>query len=816
VARCLLEFRVDERDSWLLKAALVYGAGMANNWAMTGFFPIFLVSLVWLKGVAFFDVRFLGRMFLLGLAGALFYLLLPLVNSLSRTFEFSFWQTLKFELTMQKSYLAGLVYNKYALFKSDRPFWVLALPSLLPALAVAIRWPSYFGDSSRLGSALATWIFHGFYAVLLGLCTWVAWDPQFSPRNYHDGLLSSGILMLPLYYLGALCAGYFSGYFLLVFGTKPQSRSRQSYTRWKLLNLAVTCLIWLLPLVAAGMLLYRNLPCIRLTNGPMLRQYASLTQQGLPPKGVLLSDDPHRLLLMESALTQNGSSKNYLYVSTSWLTWPDYHRVLKRRYPQTWPSDPPKERKPFDAGSLIQILAQLARSNQVYYLHPSFGYYFEVFYPEPHGLAYKLAFYPTNSVMPPPPPQAVVLENQAFWTQADEATLNRLVAAVAPPPPQWKPGPMDRLMTRIHLKKEINRDALALAPLYSRALDFWSVELQRMGLLSEAAAHLKRALELNPDNRVAQANLEANFKLQAGERIPSLDARTIEEQFGKYRSWEQMMNDNGPFDEPNFCYPQGLLFARGRLYRQAAQQFARVKALAPDNLPARLFLAQLFILGRMPDEALKVVNEIRNQPDMLTATNQPDVLAVEVAAHLTRKDVPSAEAVVQLALGKDPNNRRLLATAAQTYMNFGCYSNALFIIDRQLKLNPEDPNALVNQGLAFLRISAFDKAVEPLTRVLTSETNNFSQLHYSALLDRAIAYLRSDKLDAAQEDYETLQKAFPAAYQLYYGLGEVAYRKKDTNAAVLNYQLYLANAPTNTPEASFVSKRVKDLTPSRP
>jgi len=39
VIRNLLEFRLDGRESWLLKASLVYGAGMTNNWAMIGFFP---------------------------------------------------------------------------------------------------------------------------------------------------------------------------------------------------------------------------------------------------------------------------------------------------------------------------------------------------------------------------------------------------------------------------------------------------------------------------------------------------------------------------------------------------------------------------------------------------------------------------------------------------------------------------------------------------------------------------------------------------------------------------------------------------------
>jgi tetratricopeptide (TPR) repeat protein len=88
--------------------------------------------------------------------------------------------------------------------------------------------------------------------------------------------------------------------------------------------------------------------------------------------------------------------------------------------------------------------------------------------------------------------------------------------------------------------------------------------------------------------------------------------------------------------------------------------------------------------------------------------------------------------------------------------------------------------------------------------------------NYSALLNRAICYLRADKLDAAQQDYEVLQKAFPTAFQIYYGLAEIAWRSKDTNAALHNYELYLANAPTNTTEAKQVSERLKELTPGSP
>ncbi len=40
----LLEYRLDERHGRLLLAALVYGAGITENWAMVGFFPVFIVG----------------------------------------------------------------------------------------------------------------------------------------------------------------------------------------------------------------------------------------------------------------------------------------------------------------------------------------------------------------------------------------------------------------------------------------------------------------------------------------------------------------------------------------------------------------------------------------------------------------------------------------------------------------------------------------------------------------------------------------------------------------------------------------------------
>jgi tetratricopeptide (TPR) repeat protein len=251
------------------------------------------------------------------------------------------------------------------------------------------------------------------------------------------------------------------------------------------------------------------------------------------------------------------------------------------------------------------------------------------------------------------------------------------------------------------------------------------------------------------------------------------------------------------------------VFVSNNLYRQAAMQFERVIALAPADLLARIWLAQLCVISRLPDKALDLVEEIRAQPNLRGAasTNRTQLLFVEAAAHLAKSDVKGAEATVRATMRQYPGDENLLATASQVYIRYGCYSNALIMMDQQLALSPTNLNTLVNKGYACIQAGAFEQAIPPLTQVLEVQTNN-----YSALLNRAICYLRAGKLEPAQRDYEILQKIFPTAFQIYYGLAEIAWQKKDTNSAIRNYQLYLANAQTNTAEAKTVSDRLKSLT----
>jgi tetratricopeptide (TPR) repeat protein len=807
VIRCLLEFRVDKGDSWLIRAAFVYGVGMTNNWAMIGFSPLFLIALIWLKGFSFFDRRFLAGVALSLMAALSLYLLLPLVESLSDGALMSFWPALKINLGSQKTIL-------HLLYRMRGQLWVLGLFSLVPILLISIRWASSFGDTSRLGVTLTKLMFYLVHGLFLVVCIWVALDPPMSPRN--KGL---GVPFLTFYYLGALSVGYFSGYFLLLCGAKSSvPRSTPSYVR--AIRAIVPLGIWALLVLAPIALIYRNLPQIRLTNGPMFQQYAALLGQQLPAHGaIVMSDDTRRTLLLQSWAARNGKTKDYVFVDAAAkapngalgpLKFPEYHRFLKRSYPQGWPVLVPKGfNQPVDDDFLIQLALRLAATNSIYYLHPSFGYYFEFFYAEPHGLAYKLRPYPADALVSPPPPKELIDENINFWERADKSALKPLVAAIAPTIRPENPSLIDQLLAHAHLAKEPNHDANVVAGFYSRALDYWGVELQQLGRLTNAAALFARAVELNPDNIVAQTNLQCNIKLQAGRESTShLSRSSVEDEFGKSRSWDAVIAENGPFAEPNFCFEEGVALVRNNMQHQAAQQFDRVKALAPNDLQARLWLAQLYVVNHLPSKALQLVTEIRAHPAVFTVpfTNRTEMLFVEASTHFSNGDSKAAQAAVESALKQYPDDQELLEIATQVYITFKSYTNALGTIEQQIKLSPTNMTALVNMGNVCIWLGKFEQAIAPLTRALMVDTNN-----PYALLDRGIANLRIDDLDAAQEDYERLQKVLPTNPRVNYGLQEIAYRRKDTNAAIQYCQLYLASAQTNSAEAKKIAERLKEL-----
>ncbi|MDB6065773.1 MAG: Tetratricopeptide 2 repeat protein [Pedosphaera sp.] len=739
VIRCLLEFRIGQKDSWITRAAFAYGLGMANDWAMIGFFPLFVAAVVWIKGFEFFNVRFLLRTMGFGMLGLALILLFPIMVSFAHIPNAGFFAALRTILKVEKDILLQV----------PRPLLLLlSLTSILPVFVIGIRWASHFGDNSPIGIFLATFAFHVVHGLFLLACIWVAMDSPISPRQ--KGL---GLPFLGFYYLGALSTGYFIGYFLLIFGTKP-GKSRQSAQPFmQAINVGVTALVWLLAIAVPLALICKNFPQIQAKKASVriFDRFFSRVEQQLPPNGaVVMSDNPTMLFYLQAKLNKPGKESKYLLLDTGAIQESGtYFKMLEKTYPQFHLSGMltnSASKTPQDI-DLVHLLEKLSQANNIYYLYPSFGYYFERFYQQPHGLVYQLKPYGTNSWFAPSLSKDLITENESFWKTAGSSEVPELTAAIHklqhPSESSW----WQRLLKSAHLTGDPNTLALQAGTFYSRALNYWGVELERTGANEQAGKCFEQAQQLNPNNVAAQINRMFNRNLIAGKEPVIQVAKSIEDKFGSARAWGQVLGEDGPFEDPNFCFELGLAFAKGGNYRQAIQQMDRVRQLAPNFVTAPIDLAQLYLFTQ--------------------------------------------------------------AYPAELSYNYPCalgYSNALVAADQALRIAPDDLNGLFYKGTSLLEMGAYAKAIQPLTQLISLQTNN-----YAAHLNRAIANLKVDNLDAAKKDYETVLTVAPKAFQVFYGLGEIAYRQKNFPSAINYYQLYLTNAPPNTDEFKLINTRLKEM-----
>lgn len=806
VIRALLEFRLDEKESWLYRAAAVYGLGITNNPAMIAFFPAFLGALVWIRKLQFFKLRFLGRMALCGLAGLSFYLLLPLVGSLSADVPATFWELLQGNLYSQKAILA--TFPRMTLL-------LLSLTTIIPVFIFSIRWASQFGDPSRVGAAITTVAFHICHLIILLACLWMVLDPEFSPREVAPTLPppSSSLNFLTLYYLAALSIGYYSGYLLLVSRAVVTRMGKPSASA-KLLQTITTGVVGLLLFAAPAILLHRNLPQIRLTNGALQSRFAADLAFGLPDKALIVSDDPRRLWALQQLLTKQKHDANYQFVCTAWLGSPQYQKFLQRKYPQ-WITPPaPDDRLAIPQETLLKQMEDLGKTNQIVYLHPSFGYYFESFNAQPNGLGNRLTLFAKDELLPPPVPRDVMEQNQKFWADAEAGLIAKLLPITTPPADGIKLTGLKKFYKLLGLDPNPrNTEARLLGIYYSRSLVKWGVELQRAGNYEPAAAAFALAQKLNPRNVVAEINLAFNEKFRSGAPVGMDVDKKLDDIFGESRSWEQVLNINGPYDTPGLAFAQGYVFLQGNLVRQAAQYFDRARQQAPDDIGSRLWLGQIHLNRNLPDRTIAMAAEIRDIARRMpqTYTNLGDLFTLEAAAYLAKNDDATAQRIIATNLAAHPDDFNLISSATKAFADNGRYTNALELTERLIKLEPDNVPCWINRGCFLMEMPDYTNAIESFSRALTLETNN-----YRAVLYRAIAQLRAGKYEDAIKDYETVQRQYPKEFTVDFGLGEIAYRRHETNTAIRYYESYLKNAPPNTGEAKAVTERLNELKGIKP
>lgn len=771
---CLAEYRIDRREKRLRLAVFAYGIGIATNWAMIGFLPVFGIALLWLKGFDFFRWRFLLASLGLLLAGMSLYLYDPLMAAWDAAEPTSFWKMLTYELVTQRNPLLGYPKGRVIM---------LSVTSLLPLLLVAIRWPSNFGDVSGFGVALASLLFRLVHLVFLAAIVWVAFDPAFSPRA-----LGYGLPMLTFYFLGALAAGYLAGYFLLVGGAEPARKWRRTGVLDRLVGRVLFFLVWAAVIVVPALLIRQNLPRVRVENGDLLRRFTERLAAPLPKDGALvLGTDSARLQLLNAWFSERRD--RVMIASMRDLGDPRFHRRAAARYAKQWPDPGDLESaEPISVAAVVRFLGGMSRAYPLWAVDGLPGtLLLESLRAEPNGMLYRLQ--PIGSG-----------DDTAISGRARESLRSDLdhVRAIA-----------ESLRGDLQTAAD---SAVLVGQQYSAWVNSLGVEAQSAGDLESAKWAFDAALTFNERNISARINIDVNTRLREDEPGVSEETASLQEGLTEARSWSNLLRQHGPIDESQVRTFFGELLLGNDMRRQAMDEFERALSLNTTNLMARLRLARVHNEIGHYTNSMAVLLPLRGEGGPKLNLDQGSELQRLIALNEFRTgQAAEAEKRLEKAIGRNPEFAPLRDALMSVLIETKRYTDALEVIEEQLRRHPGHRRARFNLGPVYAELGRNEEAIGALSDLLAEQTNNAA-----ILANRGGVYLKVGKQAEAEADYRRalqINFSFPLAHM---GLADVALLRSDTNAALGHLETATRLLPPGSPDSRALQRKMAALRGEEP
>ena len=625
---CGLEHLATKRLRWLRAAAFFWGLGLAENWAMQITLPLFAVAMAWMLKKKVLQPKILLTLAGCGLAGFSAYALLPLANGLQPGSPWRFAAAWGHSIRDSKNLLAG-IYGQFWVMNRMTAMTV-TLFFLLPGLAVLLCFKNENPkNQSKLNRAII-WIFRGVRAGLLAFCLWLAFDPTFGPRQLMAREANLPLPLLTFDYLNALGIGFLTGNLLLIFQPRDKLRRRRNFSQNLVIRLeraALPVLTAVFVLVVLG-LTARNLPAVTLSNRQPLTQFGDQLLRSLPPGGgIVVSDFPDKLAVLQASLAQHRDKSGWLPLDIAALPLPEYREHWKWLHGVSLPAA--TNGSALTPDDMLAVMRGLMQSNRVFYVHPSFGYFFEWFYQQPAGLVFEMQTIPADTYSAPKLTAEIIAQNEKVWDeftpeidalrQTGETRASSLVRTVE---------------KKLFLERGVPNQIKLLREWYSLSLNTWGVQLQRNARLPEAQRRFEQALGLNANNWAARMNLFSNTNLQSGTAMSLSGVGTLTGQIGRLDYLKSIMSRWGPLDEPNACYLLGYGYDQSRLRRQAMQQFNRAHELAPEVLAPEFALAEIYSRCRLTNLAAATLKHLHEEIDPLPdATNGAVQLAL-LEAHI--------------------------------------------------------------------------------------------------------------------------------------------------------------------------------------
>lgn len=796
IVRNTLEHRLDGESFWIYRASTVYSIALVNNPMMVLFLPFWIGSLIWINGKDFLKYgRLILNSILCFLPGLLFFLYTPIAEYIQGHSDLSFLQLLSYSLSTYVNNIASI--PAYVLF-------IYSTFSIIPIILLSVHWDSSHSGSTdsnvimtRIGVRLMN-IFFFIYSAA------VASDLPLCPRY-----LLKGYNGLELHFLAALTLGFTSGYLLVVFHEQVLGNRKKRFQVSAIMSLlrpVVTLFVLVSGVALAGGLFYKNLPDIKANSSDILYKLGSnLTadiQNIQTEKQItLFSDDPISLnLTIATMVRQKIDIHKYIFVYTQFLSYPWYHRRMATFYPDRWTDhfSNSKDIKYLEPDNMSQWMLWYAGKEDVYYLHPSFGHFFEACKPTSIGLLTHLTTFKDN--------------NPSLWKLTSEEQ-NHLTS-------YWKKNyaTLDSIPALPNEGKKVSGPTFFVSAFYSRALTASAVELCKSGDKASAITLCQKAFKLFPQNISAFMN---QHYYQTGTQIFS------EDQEQKYQEMQNNYNGAsiktivlfcGPFDTPAQLFELGRMFSQNLQWRQAFQCFLRVQEYEPNNIKNLIFLAYTDSMVGESEHALQLIHEAKafikkSIEESPTAANVPSLKAnlteldtQEAACLLTAGKIDEALSLLTTAFKAHSQDNNILNMLIRAHIAKGNFDQALPLLERILAVSPDNKEALTRKALCLMGLNHPQEALIYIDNLLRKNPLN-SSLH----LLRITACVQLENWDEAIAEYKIILEQNKDNLQAMMGIADLEAQQGNLEESLKWADTARTNKNASPEDVQWIEKRIQEL-----
>jgi tetratricopeptide (TPR) repeat protein len=328
---------------------------------------------------------------------------------------------------------------------------------------------------------------------------------------------------------------------------------------------------------------------------------------------------------------------------------------------------------------------------------------------------------------------------------------------------------------RLSEAADCERKALALDENYVPSHVELAWILGKLDEKDEARAHLKKALEIEPDNRTARKNLEAmsmpNLRHFRREQQSTTSAN------GKAGAKIAATKVTETEVSKALC-ERGIAMYRQARYDVAKRFFEQALQNCPDSATARVSLG--VVLGSMGDYE----GQIREEKKVIQADPKNAAAYANLAWALAQKgELSDSLLKYQKALEFNPKLMDAQAGQGLLLCRMGKYEASLAILKETAKLYPESATVQLALGTVLEEVGRGSEALSSLQEAIKLAPNSTE-----VKTRLAAAYLDTENFDKAAELYKQLLEKNPNNSELRIGYGLVLTKTNDLNSAYLQFR----------------------------